>query len=243
MATVVRAVLLLACLALVASLAAGQNCVNPCTNLDTTCQMGVCDNAVCKAVARDPLPKGCCVNDGQCNDSDSPCQLGECDKAANQCNFRTICSASAYEDPDLTCRDDSDCGSLDNPCVSTKCIGQTCIIGGLPSSDPRCCNHAEDCAPRPCTAKFCDVTSHTCFYRHQAGCTITEETESLPSTLLQTSSPSPPSDFDNQAEPGIGDIIGAIIGFIILGILVLAFIVVVIMMIIQKAVRQLKGDS
>lgn len=203
----------------------------------------MCEGSVCVAVPRDPLPSGCCQGDNQCNTSESPCLLGECDKGSNQCNFRAICSGSAYEDPDLTCTTDNQCGSLDTPCTSSKCIGGTCIIGSIPTSDPRCCNHPEDCTSRPCTEKFCDVTSHSCFYRHQAGCTITEATVSLASTLVQTSSPSSPSDFDNQAEPGIGDIIGAIIGFIILGILVLAFIVVVIMMIIQKAVRQLRGDS
>ena len=203
----------------------------------------MCDGGVCKAEARDPLPVGCCERDNQCILPDSPCQLGECDKGSNQCNFRAICSASVYEDPYLTCTNDNQCGNLDSRCSSSKCVDGNCVIGRIPSSDPSCCNQAADCAPRPCTDKFCDVTSHSCFYRHQAGCTITEQTESLDSTLLQTSSPSSPSDFDNQAEPGIGDIIGAVIGFIILGILVLAFIVVVIMMIIQKAVRQLKGDS
>lgn len=174
-------------------------CSVPCNSLDTICQIGVCEGGDCTAAAREPRPSGCCSTDNDCNSSQEPCLLGQCDASSNQCIYRTICSASAYFDPDVTCTSDTQCSGISSTCAPAKCIGGTCIIGSVPSDDPSCCNHPEDCVSVPCTSKFCDVAAHTCFYRHEAGCTITEEE----SYSYESESPSSDASSLRLAVPGL----------------------------------------
>uniref|UniRef100_A0A7S4IH21 Uncharacterized protein n=1 Tax=Vannella robusta TaxID=1487602 RepID=A0A7S4IH21_9EUKA len=148
----------------------------------------------------------------------------------------------------VVCSRDSDCND-DNICTIDLCLEGRCATFRSDDedarADPNCCGKDVDCPKQLCRVAAC-FSDFRCHYSPLGGCSTSEGLSELydddaneSSSEEGTGTSESSTEEEEDEDPGVGDIIGAVVGFVILGILVLSFIVVVILMVIQKIVRRL----
>eukprot|EP01094_Clydonella_sp_ATCC50884_P001333 TRINITY_DN10_c0_g1_i4.p1 TRINITY_DN10_c0_g1~~TRINITY_DN10_c0_g1_i4.p1 ORF type:complete len:156 (+),score=52.61 TRINITY_DN10_c0_g1_i4:27-470(+) len=110
----------------------------------------------------------------------------------------------------------------DNKCTVDVCEANGECTHRFAGGDKCCEFSGAECPYVRCYERGCNVDIFTCRYRSSTN----SECESEYEEFVQ--------------EPGIGDIVGAIIGFVILGLLVLAFIAVVILILARHVLHKMQ---
>jgi len=181
------------------------------------------------------------VENQQCEDGNK-CTLDTCNFNTNTCEPVWICETpvpTPFQRPDRACKTSADCDDGDF-CTSDVCDGNGRCFSQLSKPLPvGCCSSTADCPSFPCTNSYCNFIDFRCVYQKKEGCQISGAPGVFNSSAAAYVAPPPPDD-----EPGVGDIIGAIIGFIILGLLVLAFVIVVLMILVRNIIAKItQSDS
>eukprot|EP01094_Clydonella_sp_ATCC50884_P001332 TRINITY_DN10_c0_g1_i3.p2 TRINITY_DN10_c0_g1~~TRINITY_DN10_c0_g1_i3.p2 ORF type:complete len:156 (+),score=35.08 TRINITY_DN10_c0_g1_i3:27-470(+) len=110
----------------------------------------------------------------------------------------------------------------DNKCTVDVCEANGECTHRFAGGDKCCEFSGAECPYVRCYERGCNVDIFTCRYRSSSNSECHIEYE----TYVQ--------------EPGIGDIVGAIIGFVILGFLIIGFIVVVLLILIKRVLTRVK---
>jgi len=189
---------------------------------------------------KNPLPTNCCKTSSDCN-TGNQCIFGDCDYERNQCQRNNICSGPPPVQ--TSCVTDRDCYD-DNICTTEKCIDTKCVTSANPDiRDRTCCQKASDCPIATCSTAKCTTDTFTCFYVSTTPCNEYNADQDKLTQLYQSAAVNVNNNTStNDNKAGVGDVIGAVIGFVILGILIVAFLVVVILMIAQKIIRKVTAE-
>ncbi len=190
---------------------------------------------------KNPLPSGCCVNDGDCNDNDA-CTLDSCDGDTNECREILICDIpTPGGDPSQrACRVNGDCND-GNKCTNDICQSGLCL-NTVNTSEEGCCDDVGDCPTFPCTTAFCNFVSHVCVYQRRLNCDISSTVSQDDSNVTPSPSPTPGSSAEEDSTD-TGDIAGAIAGFVILIGLIIIFIIIVAIICVKNLIQKIRGDS
>ena len=107
-----------------------------------------------------------------------------------------------------------------------SCINSSCVLHGVDTSSPNCCETAKDCTGGgQCSTALCDMTTYSCVYVEDENCEVSEESA---------------NDDDDDGDPA-EDVVVAVIGVIVLACVSSIFIVSLVLLIAYQAKKAFLG--